>query len=106
TIQHTLEVLYGYPSQKTIDQFLAVNAHLKGSWIRPGQMVIVTPENPGACTLWEQQMALAAQHVDKELEKLTAKERAALSQHYALLSNAATYSSTMYGWTNHYFAQK
>ncbi|GAB1262654.1 hypothetical protein [Aurantivibrio plasticivorans] len=106
SIDQTLRALYNYPSEVTRKHFIAVNSHLKGNFIRAGQMVIVTPENPLGCTLWETQMSIAAKHIDSELDRLTAQERSKLAANYALLSNAAAYSGTMYGWTNTYFQQK
>ncbi len=106
SVQDTLQVLYDYPSQSTINHFLLVNSHLKNNFVLAGQMVIVTPENPLGCTLWETQMGIAARNVDAEIERLTAQEREKLSKHYSLLSNVSSYSGTMYGWTNTYFDQK
>jgi hypothetical protein len=106
SVDQTLGVLYGRPSAGTRDHFSAVNPHLKNGQVRVGQMVIVTPENPSQCTAWEAVMMQAAEAADAELAKLTQQERNTLSLHYALISNTAAASSTMYGWTNTYFKQK
>lgn len=106
TIHQALQTLYEHPSQSTVDHFLRVNAHLKNNQILTGQMVIITPENPWRCTIWEHEMALAAQEVDREREHMTAKERELLAKNFALIGNAAAYSGTMYGWTSTYFDRK
>lgn len=90
----------------TVSHFKTVNTHLGDGWVKPGQMVILTPENPGACTQWEQIMMKAAEKVDEEPASTSEVERKALAEHYAFLSNAANYSGTLYGWTNVYFDHK
>lgn len=102
----TLYTVYEHPTQATEAHFRRVNSHLVNDTILTGQMVIITPEDPMQCTVWEQEMAAAAREVDAERERLTDKERQLLAKHYALIGNAASYSGTMYGWTSTYFDQK
>jgi hypothetical protein len=106
SVDQTLDVIYDRPSPKTREHFVSVNPHLKNDRVRVGQMVIVTPENSSQCSRWEAVMMQAAETVDAELAKMSQQERDAMARNYALISNAATYSSTLYGWTNTYFQQK
>ncbi|MHA0797045.1 hypothetical protein ACXYTJ_08625 [Gilvimarinus sp. F26214L] len=101
-VRDLLEVLYDRPSQSVVNKSLIVNPHLHGDWIRAGQLVIVTPVEPGPCALWERQMALAAAHVDRQLDKLHPRERATVATHYALLSNLASLESAT-AWKNPHF---
>ncbi len=105
-VSDVIWTLYENPSQKTIDHFLSVNSHLKNGYVLLGQMVIITPDDPVRCSIWEAELIQAARVVDEERKRLTAKERQALANHYALLNGVASYSSTFYGWTNTYFDQK
>lgn len=104
-VDDVIVFLYEHPSTRTVQHFNEVNAHLKG-WVRPGQMVIITPPEPSACAKWEAVMMEAAARVDAELASATERERKALAQHYAFLNSAAGYSGTLYGWSNTYFDQK
>ncbi|BFM06491.1 hypothetical protein [Halioxenophilus aromaticivorans] len=106
TLLDTLYTVYEHPSRATEAHFRRVNSHLVNDTILTGQMVIITPEDPMQCTIWEQEMAAAAREVDAERERLTDKERQLLAKHYAIIGNAASYSGTMYGWTSTYFDQK
>lgn len=94
-----MEALYGRPSQATINHVLRTNPHVDGDWIRAGQMLIVTPPDTHMFAMLEQQMLIAARHVDAELNKLSQRERELLARHYALLSNLSSYNITRYGWT-------
>lgn len=105
SIDQIMRVIYDYPSEKTREHFVAINAHLK-SRIEPGQMVIVTPPNASSCQRWEVVMQAVARQVDVELAAMAENERKALARNYALLSNVATYTSPMYGWVNNYFARR
>lgn len=106
TIPDALFTLYQSPTPATEAHFRRVNQHLKNDRVHTGQMVIITPENPNRCTIWEQELALAAREADAERERMTAKEREVLAKHFSLIGNAASYSGTMYGWTSTYFDQK
>lgn len=106
SVDQVLGVIYDRPSPKTREHFISVNPHLKNDRVGVGQMVIVTPENPSQCARWEAVMMQAAETVDAELAKMSQQERDAMARNYALISNAAAYSSTLYGWTNTYFQQK
>lgn len=98
TIRDLIEALYGHPTLETINHLLRINPHLRGDWVRAGQMFIVTPATSKTLAMLEQQMAIAARHLDEELEKLTGREREILARHYALLSNLAVYQTARYGW--------
>lgn len=101
-----LTFLYTNPSSATAEHFNAVNIHFKDGWVTPGQMVIVTPPEPSACSKWEAIMMAAAARVDEEIAAMSERARRDLARNYALISNAAGYSGTMYGWTGMYFDQK
>ncbi len=106
TITQLIHTLYDKPSPEAQAHFIATNSHLKNKRVLPGQMVIITPPDSSSCQRWESMMQQAALEVDKELARMTEKERKILANHYAVLSNVTTYTAPMYGWTNSYFAQK
>jgi len=108
SVPDTLRALYENPSQTTVDHFLNVNSHIKNGYVMLGQMVIITPEDPMRCSIWEAELAKAALTVDAEQARLTAKERQILAQNYALLHNVAGHDGTgmVLGWPNTYFDQK
>lgn len=106
TVNDVARLIYENPSPKTLEHFRSVNMHLNDGWVQPGQMVIITPPNSKACSMWEPIMMDAAAYVDQELIKLTEQERLRLARNYSLLSNAASYSSTLYGWTHTHFRSK
>lgn len=93
SIIEVVHTLYNRPSEPTQDHFVRVNAHLVNNRVRVGQMVIITPENPLQCSLWEDLLLKAARHIDAELNRQTAQEKAALARNYALFNNAMSYSS-------------
>lgn len=101
-----VHTLYNTPSKTTQDHFIRVNAHLVNSRVRVGQMVIITPENPLQCSLWEDLLQKAARHIDAELDRQTEQEKAALARNYALFNNATSYSSAGMGWISGYFDKK
>lgn len=102
-IRDALESLFGHPSQATINHVLRTNEHLGGDWISCGQMLIITPPDCGAFTMLEQQMAIAARHMDMELSKLKPRQRELLAAHYVLLSNLSSYNIARYGWASNRF---
>lgn len=106
TITQLINTLYDKPSPEAQAHFIATNSHLRNKQVLPGQMVIITPPDSSSCQRWESMMQQAALEVDKELAQMTEKERKVLANHYAVLSNVATVTAPMYGWTNSYFAQK
>lgn len=97
-IRDLIEALYQRPSLEVINHVLRTNPHLRGDWVQAGQMLIVTPPGQQALAMLEQHMAIAARHVDSELEKLKPRERELLARHYALLSNLASYQIARFGW--------
>lgn len=103
TTRDVLEALYGRPSQATINHFLRTNEHLGGDWIGCGQMIVITPPERSAFAMLEQQMAIAARHVDAELSKLQPRERRLLAVHYVLLSNLSSCNGPRYGWATNRF---
>lgn len=105
-VDDLLRYLYDRPSANTSQHFKSINAHLKGGSVQPGQMVIITPANPSACTQWESVMMEAAAKVDEELAKMSERERRNLARHYSFLSDAADHSGTLYGFVNGHFAEK
>jgi len=106
SIDQILRAIYGNPSSLTRDHFLRVNSHLTQGRVRPGQIVIITPPDSLSCQGWELAMQEAARVHDLELQALTDREKRMLARNYAFLSDAVSYTSTMYGWTNGYFKQK
>src|SRR5690606_14392602 len=102
-IRDALESLCGHPSQATINHVLRTNEHLGGDWISCGQMLIITSPDCGAFTMLEQQMAIAARHMDMELSKLKPRQRELLAAHYVLLSNLSSYNIARYGWASNRF---
>lgn len=106
SVNEVVRTLYNSPSQVTIDHFNRVNAHLINNRVSIGQMVIITPENPQQCTLWEDLLQKAARHIDSELSRQTAQEKAALARNYALFNNATSYTGAGIGWVSGYFDQK
>lgn len=106
SILDTIHSLYQQPSPATEEHFRRVNGHLVNDTVLTGQMVIITPEDPMRCSIWEQEMAAAAREVDAERERLTNQERELLAKNFSIIGNAASYSGTMYGWTSTYFDQK
>lgn len=105
-VEDVMRYLYSQPSPKTVQHFKSVNAHLKSGGVQPGQMVIVTPPDPGACMRWESVMMEAAAKVDEELARMSERERQTLARHYTLLSDAADHSGNLYGFANGHFAEK
>lgn len=106
TIDALVIVLYNAPKEKTFNHFKFVNSHLVGGFVKPGQIVLISPTNSQECTEFEQQFQKYADEVDKKLRELDEREREILAKRYELLSNAAKYNGMLLGvannsWTTH-----
>lgn len=106
TIIEVMHTIYNSPSKATQDHFARVNAHLINNRVRVGQMVIITPEDPLQCSLWEDLLLKAARHIDAELNRQTIQEKAALARNYALFQGVISYSGLGTGLVSGYFNNK
>ena len=66
TIDELMTLLYVLPTEATREHFLHVNTHVDPNGVRRGQLVVVTPLHPRACTTLEYEFAAMARHVDFE----------------------------------------
>ncbi|MBE0457413.1 hypothetical protein [Pseudoalteromonas prydzensis] len=106
TIDALIIVLYNAPTEKTFNHFKFVNSHLVDGFVKPGQIVLISPINSQKCTEFEQQFQKYADEVDKKLRELDEREREILAKRYELLSNVAKYNGMLLGvannsWTSH-----
>lgn len=63
TIGELMATLYAVPTDATREHFLHVNTHVDRDRVQAGQLVVVTPANPNACTPLEYEFAEMARQV-------------------------------------------
>jgi len=99
-IDQLIMILYNSPSEAVYNHFKLVNSHIKNNQVKIGQIVLLSPENSNECTVEEAEFIHIAELVDKQLLKLDSQERKILVSKYDFLSNAATYSGLLLGFSN------